>query len=63
MEINTIQTSLLLHLKDSEPAAITIFNGSNKLYALVEMDRKAIEDFYEVNKMQDKNPMPTYHRV
>lgn len=40
-------------MKDGEPVAITIYNGHPTLYSLVEMGRKEIEDFYDVNKLQE----------
>jgi len=50
MELQTNLESVLCHYKDNQLVAITHQNGRPMLMETKEMDNKAREEFYEVNK-------------
>lgn len=51
-EIISTPATVTLHHKDGVLEAVTIYNGHPMMFTITEMDRKAHDDFFEVNKAQ-----------
>lgn len=54
MEMNSKLEQAVFHYKDHQLIAVTHINGKHTLLTVKEMSRKETEDFYEVNKAQEK---------
>jgi hypothetical protein len=55
MKIDTIKKTVKLHYKDGELAAITIQNGTRKMYSISGMTEAQDDEFWETDKAQIDN--------